>query len=158
MSKLSGDSLVMAPTTGAEAWADEEDLEARLGSGAIAWLRHLLDGQPICLPAMTPGSAPVRYRSRSPSVRVVVGEVIRDASSGKWCGPVVIEGDARATYVDPLRVVHRHECARCDRVWSTVGNYLASRPSAALFRVDRPTDVSLPLGVELASWTPPSGA
>lgn len=156
MSKLSGDSLVMAPTAGAAAWADEDDLELRLGSGAIAWLRHLLDGQPICLPVMAAGHAPMRSRSRSPSVRVVVGEVIRDASSNKWCGPVVVEGDARATYVDPLRVLHRHGCTRCDRVWSTVGDYLESRPHVALFRVDRPNDASLPLGVELASFAPPS--
>lgn len=145
----------MAPTSGATTWADEDDLEARLGTGAIAWLRHLLDGQPICLPAMLAGDAAVRSRSRSPSVRVVVGEVIRDPSSDRWCGPVVIEGDARATYVDPLRVVHRHGCLRCDRVWAQLGTHLKTRPGAALFSVARPADASLPLGVELATFTPP---
>lgn len=152
MSKTQGDRLVLAVTGGENSWADEDDLEVRLGSGAVAWLRHLLDGQAICMPAMYPAAGAVRSRTRSPSVRVVVGQIVRDLSSGRWCGPVVIEGDARATFVDPLRLVHRDGCTKCERVWASVAQRLEREPAGTLFRFQRLSGEDLPEGAELATY------
>lgn len=96
----------------------DSDLVEILGEDGAAQLLHLMDGNAVYAPGFIAGDAPLSTLERSPRVRFLVGQLVREPRTSQWYGPVLLESAQwRATYIDPHVLAHR-DCARCAMVWA----------------------------------------